>query len=122
MKTLQAMWKLSVIFTPIEIVARSFFLTYFGYFFMAYPPFIWGEDILTVKTILLAAMVVFCWSTHWIVGHCIQKRKGHLFIQIVAFITFFFSIFHAALAAFTYVLLLRPSVKAEFNSKETVEA
>jgi hypothetical protein len=57
-----------------------------------------------------------------IAGLSIRKRRHHLFCLIIAGIGCFNVPIGSALGAFTFVVLLRPSVKAKFEETAQLEA
>ena len=72
-----------------------------------------GVAILGYETLALLTLIA---------GLSIRKRRRHLFCLIVAGLGCFNMPIGTALGAFTFIVLLRPSVKAKFQQNEQLEA
>jgi hypothetical protein len=72
-----------------------------------------GVAILGYETLALLTLIA---------GLSIRKRRRHLFCLIVAGLGCFNMPIGTALGAFTFIVLLRPSVKARFQEVEQAEA
>jgi len=82
--------------------------TFFGVMFVVFP-----------------AIFILCgWTLAvllFIAGRCLARRKHHMFCLVIAGIRCLFMPFGTVLGVFTLIVLMRPSVKAQFQSYPPLE-
>lgn len=88
--------------------SHGFGATLFGVIFVV------GATIFILSGWTLAVLL-------FIAGRCLARRKRHLFCLVVAGISCLFMPFGTILGVFTMVVLLRPSVKAQFQGYPPLE-
>lgn len=83
------------------------------------PPVIIGWFFVVLSSVCMwvgwTLAALLAWS-----GQSLRRRKGYLFCLVMACVACFFMPFGTVLGIFTIIVLIRPSVKALFESKAAV--
>jgi hypothetical protein len=82
------------------------------------PPELLGGVFVVFGLVLMAVFLVLAFLAFW-AGRSISKRRNHTFILIIAALMCFSMPLGTILGVFTFIVLLRDSVKALFNGPAT---